>query len=243
MNEYAIEYGGCQTAATATADARISFIRRTYLHLTGAILAFVALETVLIGVFPNLGEKMLDFLVVHPFGWLLVLAAFIGVSFLARSWAHQDVSEGMQYFGLGLYVLAEVLIFLPILLFAELYFPDQHIIGKAAILTLTVFGGLSLAVFVTGHDFSFLRTALVVGSFALFGVILAAVIFGGFGGASIFIAFAGVALACGFILYTTSNVLHHYQTNQHVGAALELFAAVALLFWYILQIVMSSSRD
>jgi uncharacterized protein len=49
-------------------------------------------------------------------------------------------------------------------------------------------------------------------------------------------------LASGYILYNTSNVLHHYRTDQHVGAALELFAALALLFWYVLRIFMSS-RD
>ena len=55
---------------------------------------------------------------------------------------------------------------------------------------------------------------------------------------------AMVLLAAGFVLYDTSNVLHHYRTTQHVAAALALFASVALLFWYILQIVLAfSSRD
>jgi FtsH-binding integral membrane protein len=48
------------------------------------------------------------------------------------------------------------------------------------------------------------------------------------------VAFAGAA-----ILYDTSNVLHHYPADRHVGAALELFASVALLFWYILRLFMS----
>jgi FtsH-binding integral membrane protein len=30
--------------------------------------------------------------------------------------------------------------------------------------------------------------------------------------------------------------LHHYRTDQHVAAALALFASVALLFWYVLQL-------
>ena len=46
----------------------------------------------------------------------------------------------------------------------------------------------------------------------------------------------------GAILYDTSNVLHHYRTEQYVAAALALFASVALLFWYILQIVISLSN-
>ena len=38
--------------------------------------------------------------------------------------------------------------------------------------------------------------------------------------------------------------MYHHRTDQHVAAALALFACVATLFWYILQIVMSvSGRD
>lgn len=48
-----------------------------------------------------------------------------------------------------------------------------------------------------------------------------------------------VLFAAGSILYTTSNILHHYRADQHVAAALSLFAGVALLFWYVLQVVMS----
>jgi FtsH-binding integral membrane protein len=53
---------------------------------------------------------------------------------------------------------------------------------------------------------------------------------------------AMVVLACGYIMYDTSNVIHHYRTNQHVAAALALFASVALLFWYVLQLLMSLQR-
>jgi FtsH-binding integral membrane protein len=39
-------------------------------------------------------------------------------------------------------------------------------------------------------------------------------------------------------------VLHQYREDQYVAAALALFASVALLFWYILQFVMSlQNRD
>ena len=50
---------------------------------------------------------------------------------------------------------------------------------------------------------------------------------------------AMVVLAGGYTLYYTSNVLHHYRTDQHVAASLALFSAVALMFWYILRIFMS----
>ena len=40
------------------------------------------------------------------------------------------------------------------------------------------------------------------------------------------VAFAGAA-----ILYDTSNVIHHYPEDRYVGAALQLFASFALMFW------------
>src|SRR4030095_3857695 len=48
-----------------------------------------------------------------------------------------------------------------------------------------------------------------------------------------------VARAGGSILYDTSNVLHHYPEDRYVGAALELFASVALMMWYVLRIFLS----
>jgi hypothetical protein len=116
------------------------------------------------------------------------------------------------------------------------------VIPTAGILTLLVFGGLTAVVFLTRADFSFLRTGLTIASFAALGVIVCSILFG-FNLGVVFMA-ALVALASGYILYDTSNVLHHYRIGQHVAAALALFASVALLFWYLVQLVMSlSSRD
>ena len=52
-----------------------------------------------------------------------------------------------------------------------------------------------------------------------------------------------IAFACGWILYDTSNVLHHYRIGQHVAASLALFASVALMFWYVLRLLISLNRD
>ena len=82
--------------------------------------------------------------------------------------------------------------------------------------------------------------ALVIGSMVAMGVIVVGIVFG-FGAVFQFwFAFAMVILASGAILYSTSNVLHHYNTSQYVAASLALFSSVALLFWYVLQMFMSS---
>src|SRR6516225_1419449 len=100
-------------AANAQAEARAAFIRRTYGHLAGAILAFIALETVLLHI-PGI-ENVVKAMFVSRVSWLIVLGAFMFVGYLANSWAQSNASPGLQYAGLALYVVAEAVIFLPLL--------------------------------------------------------------------------------------------------------------------------------
>ena len=233
---YGYEYS---VAAHAASSDRATFIRRTYAHLAGAILAFVGIEALLLNGLSEATQKQ----ILHAmggYGWLVVMLAFMGASWLAQTWAQSDSSPGMQYMGLGLYVVAEAVIFLPLLIIANHFV--ESVIPTAAVLTLAVFGGLTLSVFVTKKDYSALRPILCVGSLIALGVIVAGVFLGFSLG--LFFSFAMVALMSGYILYYTSQVMLHYRTDQHVAAALALFAAVATLFWYILRIVMAfSSRD
>lgn len=223
-------------AAQAAADERSQFITKTYLHLAGAIGLFLALEAVLLSL-PGI-ENLVGLMVGSQYGWLIVLGLFMGVSWIANSWAQSAVSQTMQYLGLGLYVVAEAIIFVPLLFIAQRL--DPGIVPTAGLTTLALFGVLTAIVFVTRKDFSFLRGILLFGGFAALGLIVVAILFG-FNLGPIF-TYAMIALACGYILYDTSNVLHHYRIGQHVAASLALFAAVALLFWYILRLFMSS-RD
>jgi len=233
---YAMEYQEQRIAAEASADARAAFIRRTYGHLALAVLAFVGVEAFLLSVLP--AEVILS-LFGSRMSWLVVFLGFIGVSWLANAWAQSDTSRALQYVGLGLFVVAEAVIFLPILyVAANFYAPD--LIPKAGMLTLAVFAGLTFVAFTTRHDFSYLGTTLRLGSMVLLGVILVGVFFGG--GTGLWTAFAAVALASGFILYDTSNILHRYRTDQHVAASLALFASIALLFIWILRILMIMNR-
>jgi FtsH-binding integral membrane protein len=225
-------------AAQAEADARAAFIRRVYGHLAGSVLAFVCLEALLLNTVTP--EMVFSIFGRSHFGLLAVFLAFWGASWIAQVWARSETSVGLQYAGLGLYIVAEAVIFLPMLYIARNYLQDQTLIPKAAIMTLAVFGGLTMSVFVTRKDYSFLGPALCVGSWIAFGVIVAAMLFGGFS-LGLFFSFAMVALISGYILYQTSAVLLHMRTDQHVAAALMLFSSVATLFYYILRILMQMS--
>ncbi len=227
------------TAAEAPTSERAGFIRQTYLHLGGAVLAFVGLEAMLLQI-PGIGNIVMQISGTR-WGWLLVLGAFVAVSYVANSWALNSASLGKQYLGLGLYVVAEAVIFVPLLWIASEFGPPNTI-ATAGLLTVLVFSGLTAIVFFTGADFSFLRTGLMVAGLIAMVVILASALIG-FNLGIIFIG-AMLALASGYILYDTSNVLHHYRIGQHVAASLALFASVALMFWYMVQLVMSlTSRD
>lgn len=224
------------TVAEASPEARAAFIRRTYIHLAGAILAFVLIETAII--MSGAGAVIAQTMLGGSYSWLIVLGAFMGVSFLANWWANSQASKAMQYLGLGLYVIAQAVIMVPLLFIAN-YQAGGSVILQAGVITLALFAGLTAVVFLTRKDFSFMGPILAIGGFVALGFIVSSILFG-FSLGNIF-AFVMVLFAGGAILYDTSNVMHRYQTNQHVAASLALFASIAMMFWYVLRIF--SSRD
>ena len=213
-------------------NARATFIARTYNHLLGAIVLFLLIEVALFtsGVAEVLAQKMLGV------NWLLVLGGFMLVSWLASRAAHTATSKGAQYAALTGFVFAEAIIFVPLLFVAQ-HYSGGGVIESAAILTLVGFAGLTAVAFWTRKDFSFLgavlRWAMMVALLAIVG----AVVFGFELGTWFSVAMVGLAGVA--ILYDTSNVIHHYPEDRYVAAALELFASVALMFWYILRLLMS----
>lgn len=231
-------------ASYADTDARATFIQRTYLHLFGAIIAFIALEAILFAVVGLEGRRQIvNFMFGNRMTWFVVLIAFMGVSHVATRWASSGMSQSTQYAGLGLFVVAEALIFAPLLIVASMMSSDA--IPTAAVISISTFGGLTAMVFITKSDFSGMGKYIAMASFALLGLIFCSLIFGGNGGMLfLVIAALGVTLACASILYQTSNVMRQYPTTQYVAASLALFASVALLFWYVLQLVlMFTGRD
>ncbi len=237
MNMYANPY----VVAEAAPSARAEFIKKTYLHLAGAVGAFALLCA---GLLQIPAVERLAIGMTSGMMWLVVLGAFMAVSWIADKWASSDTSRGMQYAGLGLYVVAQAVIFLPLLFVAQYYsarVDGVHLIAKAGVITALMVAGITAVAFVTQKDFSFMRGFLMMGGFVAMGIIVASIIFG----FDLGIIFAGamVLLASASILYTTSNIIHHYRTDQYVAASLALFAGVALLFWYVLRIVIAMAAD
>ncbi|HVS66344.1 MAG TPA: Bax inhibitor-1 family protein [Thermoanaerobaculia bacterium] len=217
--------------SSAQVEARSAFIVRTYNHLLSAILGFTLFEVVLFqtGAAETIARSLLGV------NWLLVLGGFIVVSWLASRVAASVESVPVQYLALAAFVVAEGIIFVPLLYIANTYAPGT--IQSAAALTLVGFAGLTAIAFKTRKDFSFLggmlRWAFVVALVAIVGGVL----FGFELGTWFSVLMVGLAGAA--ILYDTSNVIRHFPEDRYVAAALQLFASVALMFWYVLRIFVS----
>lgn len=214
---------------------RAAFIRKTYWHLAGAIGLFAALEGLFISM--GLGATALSLLGASKYGWLLVLGAFMLVSWVAERWATSDTSKGMQYAGLLLYTVAEAVIFLPLIMLAIAKTGDIGLVLQAGLITVAMLIGISAVALTTKKDFSFLGGMLKIGGFIALGLIVASFILPISMG--LWFSAAMVLFASASILYNTSNLIHRYQPGQHVAASLSLFASVALLFWYLLRLIMS----
>jgi FtsH-binding integral membrane protein len=215
-------------------STRGTFLARTYTHLLAAIALFLAIEVVLFqtGMAASIAQAMLSV------NWLLVLGAFVIVSWLASSVAASSASLPAQYAALAGFVGAEAIIFVPMLYIANTVAPGA--IESAGLLTAIGFAGLTAIAFATRKDFSFLgamlRWAFVVALLAIIG----AVLFGFELGTWFSVAMVGLAGAA--ILHDTSNVLLRFPEDRYVAAALQLFASVALMFWYLLRIFMGNRR-
>ena len=216
----------------ATDADRATFFKKTYSHVAYAILAFMLVESILLRIVPM---EWILMMMGGKFVWLFILGLFwLGSTLSDRLVFHPDRDK--QYLGLGLYVLLEAIIFLPMIAMAVLY-SGSEMIMQAAIITLFMFSGLTAVVFMTKTDFSFLRTAITIGGFVALGVIVVGAIFGF--NLGLWFSLGMVLLASASILYETQKLKDVYSPNQYVGASLQLFASIMLLFWYILRILSS----
>jgi FtsH-binding integral membrane protein len=223
-------------AGVAT-DARVGFIRKTYAHLLGAVLLWVALVATILNV-PALTNMVMGLWSASP--WIIFGLYFVG-SMGAQAMANSRTSQGTQYFGLALYTVIEAIVFTPLLWFVSQMQQGTMIVEQAGILTLVIFGGLTAIVMLTKKDFSFMRNFLWLASLVVLGLVIAS-LFGGITLGTWFIV-GMIVLMSGFILYDTSNVLHHYHESQYVAASLHLFASLATLFWYVLRLTAILNND
>lgn len=222
-----------QPVATLDDTARGTFIVKVYQHLLAALMIFVGFEALLI----NLGaaEALFNFFRSGP-SWLLLMGGFMVVSWLATNAAHDVLNPSRQYLGLFLMAGAYSIMFAPFL-----YLVFNHVeggsatVGAAGVITAFGFAGLTAVAFTTRRDLSFIRPLIMWGFIAALVLIVAAVLFGLELG--VWFSVGMIALAGGAILYQTQTIIRQYPTDAYVGAAVQLFASVMLMFWYVLRLL------
>lgn len=249
--------------ATLGVSDRVAFLRKTYAHLGVSLIAFAALTGGLIRFAPKISWGFSKWALQGRWTWLAVLGLFMVVGYVAERLARSDTSKGLQYAGLGLFIAAESFLLQPMIWILMLKFGNPEtmfvmtstgtdiipalsgqaasILTQAVVITLSIFIGLTLVVFMTKKDFSFMRGVLAICSFAALGVILASMMFGFHLGA----IFSGlmILLMAGYILFQTSLVMAHFPPTGYVAAALMLFSTIATLFWYVLRLLMELNSN
>lgn len=225
---------GAPSVANIGIDARLGFLRKTYGLFTAgigvsAVGAFAGM-TVLSSVFAGMSP------IVFFIGYLV---AFFGV-YALRKVPVVNVLAMLAFTFVSGMTLSPLL--------AGTLMAKGMAIGLANIMTAFVgttlaFGGLSAYVFISRKDFSYIGGFLSVMLFGIIGFALCTMIFGTMWSPGVWIAFnvVGLAVMCGFVLYDTSMILHHYAEDEYVMAALALFLDFILIFKYLLRLL--NSRD
>ncbi len=237
--------------ADAPAADRAAFFRRTYGLVAIGFAAFAALlaiffvgfdrqEGIAFALFSGLFSMMRSL-----GGWsiLLVMLAFWGATTVAQSLAFNRASRSSQYAGLGLYVVLEALIFIPLIGYVILSTKGNAstVLVPAGIVTGGMIAGLTALVFMTNLDFSFLKVAIILGSFAALAIVLVAAIAGLSLGA--WFSIAMIILMATVILYQTNEIKNTLETDQHVAAAFILFSSFVTLLFYVIRFFAGGRRD
>ena len=237
--------------ADAPAADRAAFFRRTYGLVAIGFAAFAALlalffvgfdqkSGIAFALFAGLGSMISS---LGGLSILLVMLAFWGATTVAQSLAFNRASRGTQYAGLGLYVILEALIFIPLIGYVILSTKGNasSVLLPAGIVTAGMIAGLTALVFMTNLDFSFLKVAIVLGSFAAIAIVIVAAIAGLSLGA--WFSIAMIVLMATVILYQTNEIKNTLETDQHVAAAFILFSSFVTLLFYVIRFFAGGRRD
>lgn len=213
-------------------DARVAFMVKVYQHIGVAIAAFMAIEYLLFA--SGIAETFYDFVSRGGTTWLLVLGLFMVGSWMTTQ-ATMDLSNpGRQYAGLfGTAALYSVL-FAPFLWYVFRVQDNANDVWAAAVVTGIGFAALSVVAWVTRRDLSFIRPLIMWGGAAAMVLIVASLLFGWHLGT--WFSVGMIAISGAAILYTTQQALRRYPEEAYVAAAVQLFASIMTMFWYILRI-------
>ncbi len=215
---------GVPTAADVGVSERLGFIRKVY------SLFFVATLFAIGGVM--IGFAVPDVMIMiakHPFITLmLMMGGVIG----AQALRHVPVVNLVAFFGFTTFT---GVVISPFIYYVSTTNPSS--IFQAGVLTVGIFGGLTVYAFLSKRDFSFMRGMLFVGLIVVVLAGLLNMLALGSTGLSFAIACAALLLFSGYVLYDTSNIIRRYPTNEYVAGAMDLYLDAFNIFLALLRIL------
>ncbi len=221
--------------ADAPAADRAAFFRRTYGLVAASFGAFaIALYAFFVsGVAHSFMSAIAG---VGSWGMLGVMVLFWIGTTVAQSLAFSRASRLTQYAGLGLYVLLQALIFVPLIYYTAIVTKGNpgEILIPACLATGALVVALTAVVFMTNLDFSFLKVAIVIGSICALGIVIVSLFTETSLGA--WFSIAMIVLMATVILYQTNEVKNTMETDQHVAAAFVLFSSFVTLLFYVIRL-------
>jgi FtsH-binding integral membrane protein len=225
-------YAPGRPVAYQSEQVRSAFLSKVYGHLLVALGVFMAVEIALF--LGGLAESLYNAISNSGGVWLMILGGFMIVNWMATKAAHNLENPQAQYLGLFAISAAEAVIFAPFL-YMVFNTDGSGTVASAAFLTAIGFGGLTAVGLFTRKDLSPLRPLLTWGGVVALLLIVGAVLFGLNLGT--WFSVAMIALAGGSILFQTQQIMRNYPEWAYVGAAVQLFGSLMLLFWYVLRLV------
>lgn len=209
---------------------RAAFLQLTYLHFVATVIGFAVIEVILLKM--KATERAITFML--EANWLLILGAFMVVAWLAIRLAHRARALPAQYGALVVFLLAQAVIFAPLLHIALTMSPD--IVSQASVATLGGFGFVTALVLLIRKEFVFVKALLLwcglLGASVFVASFLTSLPF------HAYIITAVIAAAGVTIFHVTTKILHSYPEDRYVAASLELFASIGLMFWFVLRLVL-----
>ena len=221
--------------ADAPASDRAAFFRRTY----GLVAAsFAAFGLALFGLFVTGVARsfMMSISGLGSWGLLGVMVLFWIGTTVAQSLAFNRASRASQYAGLGLYVVLQAVIFVPLIYYTAAVTKGNpsEILVPACLATAALVAALTAVVFMTGLDFTFLRVAIIIGSICALGIVVVSLFAGWTLGT--WFSVAMIVLMATVILYQTNVIKDTLETDQHVAAAFILFSSFVTLLFYVIRL-------
>lgn len=213
-------------AVEASVSERMRFIRKVYGQFLGSLFVTAAVTGMVMTSAPAFDLAVR--------AWPVWMILYLGASF-ASGWVSK-ASPAVGYLVMGTLAVATGFFFGPVVTYYART-AGPNIVWQALILTGATFTGLTVYVFTTRKDFSWMGGALFLGLFLLIGIGIVSWFVPFSSGMAFGITVASVVLFCGFILYDTSNILHHYQTDQHVSATVAIYLDFVILFMNILRLL------